>query len=147
MRRYTSTMQRTKDPEAALLLKYILSGGGIPDAPTEEMCVRYGEALRVHAVDSAHTLNPAVYRFPFLLGWLDTLSRLRKPSSTLQKKILIAAAIAECHPLSAEWLLPRDRSLVQLLTRSCVLTLRILLKAMGAMLLLFVPRFTARNVE
>ena len=136
---------RSKE-EAAFLLSYILSGGGIREAPTEEMCERYRNALRVHRINVEHSLHPAVYRFPFLLGFLDTLSRFRNPASTLQKKLLIAAAICECHPLSADWLLPRDRSFLRLLTRSIHLTLRIVLKAIGAVFLLLFPRFTKRNV-
>ncbi len=132
--------------EAAFLLSYVLSGGNIREAPTEEMCERYRSALRVHRIDPTHSLHPAVYRFPFLLGFLDTLSRLTKPSSTLQKKLLISAAICECHPLSAPWLLPRDRSFITLFLRSFTLTLRIILKASGAVFLLLFPKFTKRNV-
>lgn len=135
-----------KDPEALLLLSYILTGGNIRETPTPEMCSRYHQALRAHNVDPQHTLSRVVYRFPILLGFLDTFSRLKKPHSTLQKKLLIAAAICECHPLTADWLLPRDRSIFSLLIRSLFLTMRIAVKASGALLLLLFPCFCKTNV-
>jgi len=43
----------------------------------------------------------------FFLGLLDMVTRVLNGNGTSQKKLLLAATIIECSPLSADWLLPK----------------------------------------
>jgi hypothetical protein len=64
---------------------------------------------------------------------------LLAPDGTLQRKLLIAAALMECHPASADWLLPKERSAPGVLAGAARLGVRIGVKWLGAPVALLVP--------
>ncbi|MCI0651513.1 MAG: NAD(P)H-binding protein [Planctomycetes bacterium] len=131
--------------EAELLLGYVFATKPKEWRPGTDLVLLYERALRAHGVPPEHRLDPRLYRRRALLGALDALTRLFWPRCTLQKKLIIAAALVECQPASAEWLLPRERSVrgaVAALARTAWRAARKL--AAGLPLLLF-PGFVRRN--
>lgn len=114
------------DREARALLRYVLSSVGHWE-PTDADIRRYRAALRAHNIPE-ESLDESLIRSRFKLGAADAATMLRRPHATLRKKLLIAAAIAETCPASAEALLPKDRSLIRLIIRSVDLTASALLK-------------------
>lgn len=140
--------QEPEDPladELLLLTRYILPCPSRRWKPGPSEVEWYRQALLGAPSLSLHHFNSVMQRWPFLLGGLDVITR-RMPASPVQKKLLIAATIVECHPVSAGWLLPRNRSVVAtiaLLFQACT-------RAGGKMLLGIVlshiPGFTRRHV-
>ncbi len=122
-----SALQR----EGASLLRYVLSGVGTWEPPAEAID-RYVTALQVHAIDG-WTIPRRVLRSRMRLSGIDTASRLRAPHSPIRQKLLIAAAIAETHPASADALLPRKRSIVMIMFRSFDLSVRLLFSLLFAL--------------
>ena len=131
--------------EAQLLMEYAYAPGARPWRPGERPVELYRRALEVHGVDGEHRLDNVIGRHPILLGPLDSLSRIVWPRCVLQQKLAIAGSLVECHPASAEWLLPRDRSLVGLFWRCGVLGLKSASKLLAALPLLLWPGFVRRN--
>lgn len=126
--------------EATLLLGYLLSAP-IP----QSLADRYRSAIAALGLDANHRLDPAVLHSKRLLGALDAVTRLRHPHSTLQKKLLVAAAIAEASPLSADTLLPREQPRIAVVAQSIGLVLRAAWKLLSGLRLLLSPSFVRRN--
>jgi NADH dehydrogenase len=133
------------EEEARALLRYASSGSGRAWEPTRAERERYRAALAAHGLEPRTSLAPSVLRRPLLLGALDALVRVRHHHSPLAQKLLVAAAIVECTPRSASWLLPRERSLLVLGWATLRLGARVLCKGLGALPLLLVPGFVRRN--
>lgn len=113
-----------------------------PDALT---IARHVRACATHNIDPHHRLDLILLRRPLLLGALDLLTRLRWPQCAFQKKLLIAAAIAECHPASAEILLPKRRSWFGIFVEALRIALRVVGKCVTVIPLVLLPGFVWRN--
>lgn len=130
--------------EFTLLARYILPKACRRWKPGPVETDWYRQALLGDPSLSDHHLDGAVRRWPFLLDGLDAITK-RLRNSAVQKKLLITATIVECHPVSAEWLLPQNRSIITIVA----LTLRALFRScvkmlIGISLLLF-PGFVRRH--
>lgn len=130
------------DEEAHTLLRYVLAARW---EPRSQDCERYRTALRSHGVDPSPHIDGLFLRTHLLLGMLDAVTRLRMPTCTLQKKILVAAAIAECHPASASILLPQARSPVAFIAAAARALTRAVAFFLGGSALLVLPRLLKRN--
>lgn len=126
LREIFGPMPEKADKEARALLRYVLSSVGHWE-PTDEDVQRYRSALRAHGLPE-NSLDETLVHSRFKLGAADAATMLRRPQAMLRKKLLVAAAIAETSPASAEALLPKDRSLLRMLIRSVDLTASALLK-------------------
>ena len=131
--------------EARLLLSYMMLGAGSGWEPSPADIERYEQAIERQLPGKNHSLTPLVFKHPILLGGLDVASCLLYPKGTLRKKLIVAAALVECHPVSASWLLPQDRGAFRLLSESLRLLLRIVGKLLVALPLLLFPGFLRRN--
>lgn len=125
--------------EFTALARYILPKECRRWKPGPTETAWYAQALRGCSPLAAHTLGIARY-WPLFLGGLDALTKHRR-NSPLQKKLLIAATIVECHPVSAAWLLPRDRSVAAVMFLAAIACVRAGGKWLIAALLLFFPSF------
>lgn len=137
--------ERSSDREAALLLSYAGSWRGRPWVAAERDIRLYREALAAHRINPGHALDESIFRHPALLGGLDLASRLLHPAGVLQKKLLVAAALVESDPRSADRLLPRKRSRVAVALRLGALAPRLAAKTVAAAALLARPGFLRRN--
>ncbi|MBI3572136.1 NAD-dependent epimerase/dehydratase family protein [Candidatus Kaiserbacteria bacterium] len=100
--------------EPYVLMRYVLGGRH----PSGEHVARYEQASDLYGLAGV-PLDSALLRSPWRLKAEDAATRFRDPNGTLRRKLLIAAAIAECSPQSAGYLLPRQISLPSLLIRLC----------------------------
>jgi len=128
---------RHRREEGAILGRYLYSRSGYRFQPTLAFCERYEKALRAHGI--AGPMHPLLCRVPALIGPLDAATRLSRAQPPLKRRIEIAAALVECDPQSAPWLLPRDRTLVHLFARSVLLTVSACLKALIGSFTLCIP--------
>lgn len=119
------------EAEARVLLRYVSSGSGDPWDPSPEECELFSKAAEARGLGVC-TLAPFVVRRPAALGPLDFATRIATPDCPLQKKLRIAAAIIECSPRSAAWLVPESQSNRELAFELTRLFGRILLKAVPA---------------
>ena len=140
----TADLKADPRDECIVLLKYVLSASGGWE-PGKADADRMLKAMQAHGLPTLPLLDSSVLENPRLLGGLDYLTRRRYPTSYLQQKLLIASAIAECHPASAVALLPKDRTRGSLLKFSLTQGLRVVSKALAALFLLFRPSFVQRN--
>ena len=132
------------DPrEAPALLRYVLSAVTRQN-PLPEDIERYDHALIALHIPPHH-LDGLVLRFPILLGGMDAATKLLSPHCILQKKLLIAAAVMECTPASAEALLPRERSKLGICFSFFRLTLRTTMKLVIAIPLFIAYPFYSHN--
>lgn len=138
----------TVDPvadEFAILSRYILPKECRRWKPGPMETAWYAQALRGHPPLATHSLG-VVRRWPFLLGGMDAITK-RFRDGPLQKKLLIAATIVECHPVSAAWLLPQDRSRISIILLALHACARMGGKILlGAFFLPF-PGFVRRHVS
>lgn len=125
--------------EFTVLSRYILPRECRRWKPGPTEIAWYTQALHGCPPLAAHTLGIARH-WPLLLGGLDAVTK-RKRESPLQKKLLIAATIVECHPTSAAWLLPRDRSVAAIMFLAASACARAGGKWLIAAFLLFFPSF------
>ncbi len=125
------------EKEAAMLLRYVLSGVGRwnPESSTVGLLL---QAFKAHHLDR-HLIHPRVLHSGFRLGLYDAATRMLRMDSLLQRKLLIAAAIAETDPISADLLLPKDRSLFALIIRCMDCTAVSLFKMICAIPLVLRP--------
>lgn len=129
-----------------LLYPYILSHSKNKKyTPTDEDRKRYITSLQTHEL-TPDDFSKSLYTYPILLGPLDALTRLFSPKSALQKKLYITSALIECHPVSADWLLPKDRSILGMLVISIKSILSTFCKWVFAILLLLIPGFYKKHV-
>ncbi len=139
--------RRVVDPlveEFMLLTRYILPASCRRWKPGPVEMDWYRQALSGDPSLSTLHLDGAVRHWPFLLGGLDAITK-RSPHSSVQKKLLIAATIVECHPVSAAWLLPQNHSIIAVIA----LTLHALIRSYAKMLmgasLFLLPGFVRRH--
>jgi uncharacterized protein YbjT (DUF2867 family) len=129
--------------EALFLLKYVRSATG-GWKPSREDAERYLRAVAAHGIPDAPTLTHAGKRW---IGGLDTLTRLKYPHCTLRQKLLVACAIAECHPASARSLLPRRRNILAFFLSCAWIGVRGLPKLAAAAVLRLFPSFVKRHAS
>jgi nucleoside-diphosphate-sugar epimerase len=98
-----------------ILLRYVLHGIGIHNEPSPDMIDRFEDACRKHDI-TLTSLSDSLKKHQWLLRSIDSISKLMAPRCMLQQSLLIASAIVECDPISAEALLPRDRSKIGAVT-------------------------------
>jgi hypothetical protein len=122
-----------------------MSGSGSSWAPSPADIERYEQAIQRQLPGNNHSLDPLIFKHPILLGGLDGASCLLYPKGILRQKLIVAAALVECHPVSASWLLPQDRSAFRLLSESLRLFLRTAGKFLVTLPLLLSPGFLRRN--
>ncbi len=130
--------------EASVLLRYVASIGLKNWRPETDVQKRYECALRTHHLDT-HRFDSVVLHHPWLIGALDAASRLHTKDSILQRKLLVAAAILETHPMSAEWLLPKNRSAIGIIPESIWVCIRACIKFLTSLPLLCFKKFLKRN--
>lgn len=131
--------------EGRALLSYALSAYRPAWNPAEEDVDRYRAALRANGLPAEPVLEPGIARHRWLVGALDAVTRPRFPHCVLQRKLLVAAAVAECHPVSAPFLLPRDRTLPGVAAEALRLMLRVAARTTLGICLRIFPRFIERN--
>ncbi len=100
-----------------------------PSCVPQDLLERYSMTLRAHGI-SSRLLHPDLLRSHFLLRGVDALTRVFFPHSLLQKKLLIVAALLECHPVSADSFLPQKQTLFSLFCTIPPLLLSILVSWM-----------------
>lgn len=130
--------------EAEALLRYVMSASGTAWEPGPQEIARYEAALRAVGIP-AHRLDPVFLARPRWLGALDLATRLTRPGGVLQRKLLVAASLMECHPATADWLLPRDRGLCSIAVAAAWLGLRVAVKGVWSLPLFLFPRVLGRN--
>lgn len=108
--------ERAKRAEAAGLLRYIGRGFDARFEPSSLLVDRFLAALVIHQLEKTRPLDTALLQKPSRLRALDSWTRLLHPQCIFQQKILIAAALLECDPVSAEWLLPAQKSMIQIVS-------------------------------
>lgn len=126
------------EKEATMLLRYVLSGVGRwnPDSDTIELLL---QAFKTHHVDG-HPIHPRVLHSNFRLGLYDAATKMMRIDCLLQRKLLIAAAIAETQPASADLLLPQDASTFMVVIRCIDAVTASLFKLLCALPLMCSPR-------
>lgn len=102
-------LEKDLHKEAAILFEYIVSGSRDKITMPNDWFILYEKAVHANSVDKK--LNTLVLKHPFLLGPADTWSSFFGKKSLLRKKLYVAAALFECLPSSAKWLLPKKLSL------------------------------------
>lgn len=135
------------EAEARVLLRYVSSGSGVSSEATREECDRFLTALDSRGIPAFPLLSPFILRYPVVLGPVDFATRLLEPDCALQKKLRVAAAIVECSPNSADWLLVPKQSKPQLAFELARLFARITLKAIIAAPLIAVGWLRGRNAR
>ncbi len=130
------------DSEPRALLQYVMPNHAEPDAA---MIALYRHACEIHEINPLHRLEHRVVENRWMLGGLDAVTRLLRPQCTLQRKLLVAAAIVECSPASANALLPRNRSKVALFCLVLGAGLSAISKLLLGALLCCLPHFYSRN--
>ncbi len=134
---------KPEEREAKALLHYVMNNAAwTPDPYSVDVYLR---ACRVHEINPLHRMQARVLRSKLLLGGLDAVTRLLKPQCMLQRKLLIAAAVTECHTASAQQLLPRDRSVPAVCMLVMWAGVKSAFKLAFGILLLLSPTFFRRN--
>ena len=128
--------------EAQMVLSYVVSRSFPKVKITERERRLYWQAISKEKIKN---FSPAVYKYPLILGPLEFLSKFYK-DSVLQRKIYIASVIVECSPASAEWLLPKNRSVFAIFFYSSWLSLSFLLKVFLSLFFIPFHNFIKKNV-
>lgn len=130
--------------EARLIARYVsCSKLEIPD----EIIDRYNKVILARGINKRRLSN-LIHKTPFLLGFLDAISRLAYPRGILQNKLNIAAALIESSPESANWLLPKDRPLVEALALAARDIFRSSIKLCGGIVIYIIsPNFLKKNAK
>lgn len=127
--------------EAAAVLRYAFSAFG-DWHPSAGEVDRYRLALTVYGIEH-HRLDASLIRHRWLLGACDAVA---SSTSILRKKILIASAIGECSPSTANFTLPKNTTVLTIVIVSAYMTLRaVAKKTIGLLLILFSPSLIRRN--
>lgn len=92
--------------EAKQLLSYVSVGIGSTYRPVAEDIRVLRNAFGLHA-QTEKTIHPFLRAFPFSILGVDAASRFLDAHGALQQKILLATTLVECHPASAEKILPQ----------------------------------------
>ena len=98
-----------KEKESYALMRYIL-----PDAQISTYHTDLFEQAVIAYDLGTHRISPILLRSPWCIGAFDAVTRFSRRSGAFQRKLLIAAAIIECSPLSSDWLLPKERNISRL---------------------------------
>ena len=139
---------RQRDPiaeECPLLARYLLPPSARRWQPGPVEAEWYRTALQEEHIAN-HQLGNIFRRFPFLLGGLDAITR-KNPTCALQRKLMTIATLIECHPVSARWLLPRDRSRLSVAIGCIGAILRSAGKLLIGILLILIPGFIRRHAS
>lgn len=126
--------------EPKLMYNYLFSFAGKSYRLDDKEIRDYWVALANNHI-GRHRFSRMVYKRPFLLGGLDAVSKILYPKSTLQKKLMITAALIETNTQSASELLSTEKSISRLMFRSGIIVSR----AIGKILLGFTIMFAGRE--
>ncbi|MFA6270459.1 MAG: NAD-dependent epimerase/dehydratase family protein [Candidatus Paceibacterota bacterium] len=129
--------------EAKLILSYAVSRSLPKIKITNREKQLYYQTVSKGNISS--NFSDLIYKHPFILGPLEFLSNFYK-NAVLPQKIYIAMVIIECSPSSAEWLLPKSRSIFNILFQATYLSLSFLLKVFLSLFFIPFPNFVKRNV-
>ena len=133
--------------EGGGLLRYVVRAGGCNTPPDPAEIERYRRACALHDIDNTHRLPPSVLRSECFLAALDASSKILRKNSTLQRKLLIAAALAETSTRTAPFLLARRRSILSVIVIAGSITIRSLQSLLiGIIFALLRPRAWATYV-
>ncbi|MCL4419146.1 NAD-dependent epimerase/dehydratase family protein [Patescibacteria group bacterium] len=103
------TQNENPEKEARIMYKYLLSlSNNNHYSATKMDCYNYRTVLKNNGL-LTYAPNHFVLKFPWLLGPFDAISKIFSKDSILQKKLYITTGLIECHPASANWLLPKER--------------------------------------
>jgi nucleoside-diphosphate-sugar epimerase len=132
-----------EEREAKVLLRYVLAplGDWQPDRAAIALCLR---AFKAHGLQD-ELLDEKVLRSKLRLGAADIASRIRLSDSVLQRKLLVAAAAAECQPATADVLLPQERTLWSIFLKTIDLCAGALWKLLFALPYLLSPSTLKRD--
>jgi len=136
-------MLRDRDSEkkeSYALLRYVMPKAPIGKYHTD----LFERAVGAYGLD-AHHISPFILSTRSRIGAFDAVTRLLRPSGAFQRKLLIAAAILECSPLSSDWLLPQERSLQSLAMDIFRYGFKVIGKLMLGVLLLCIPGLYKHN--
>lgn len=129
--------------EERLLLSYVVSSVG-RWKPNDEQIALLQKAFAAHHLNTP--LNATIIRSKRSLASFDAASRMLHPHCYLQKKLLVAAAIAEVQPESADAFLPKNRSIVLCILRTLDIGLSALCTMILALPLVLRPRYLKQHV-
>lgn len=130
--------------ELELIYHYLLPGC-LKAYPIEENEIdNYALALESRGISTP--LRDIAYK-PLVLGFLDAVSKLFYKSSVLQKKLHIAFILLECSPRSAQFLLPRQRSVASIMAAGFIAGMSTTIKVIGGLGLMLIPGFVKRHVN
>ena len=133
----------TEITEASALLAYVLGTGNNCDLTAEKAL--YERAVAANNIPP-HALDRCLLGQPRKLGAIDAASRLLRPQCLLQQKLLIAAAVVECSPVSADIYLPKNRSVFSLVTGVGTASVSAVIKLIiGTATMICRPSFFRRN--
>ena len=124
--------------DADVLSTYLYSRSGQSYRISPHMRERYARARSVNHVGPLH---PMVRKTPALLGPIDAATKLLRPHGTFQARILLISALVEADTASAQWLLPRERSVAALFGRTLLLLCSASLKISAGVILSLIPGF------
>ena len=100
--------------ESVLISKYL-----IDCIPPKELTERYVNANLILLGNQDHVMkNPElrfIYRYPFVLPFIDAAAGILSPNSIIRKKILIMSAIIEATPTFSDFFLRKPDPLLKLL--------------------------------
>jgi hypothetical protein len=130
--------------ESRALLQYIALTGVRQWQPSMRDIECFESALGAHRLP-VHFLSETYVASRTKLHALDAASRSAYPHSIVQQKLLVAAAIVECNPVSAAWLLPRDRSIARVVLRCTGVGMRTAMAAVRSIPLRLRPSSLARD--
>jgi nucleoside-diphosphate-sugar epimerase len=113
-------------------------------APSEYYVELYKKGIARSNLNT-HTLFVFILKHPIFIGALDAITKFIKPNGQFQKKLLVAATIVECSPLSSKWLLPQETGLISFFLKLIAQGLKTFGKLFLGVFLLFVPGLIKKN--
>jgi NADH dehydrogenase len=130
--------------EANLILSYVSSLSNPKITVTEKERSIYYKVRDKASVE--RELDSLIYRNKFILGPLDIFSTLFYKNGVFAQKMNIASAIIECSTISSAWLTPKIMSKFDVIKYLFKLSVNLVFKLIGAVLLLPFQNFIKRNV-
>jgi hypothetical protein len=85
--------------------------------------------------------------YPKIIGPLDSITKIFSKECGLQKRIHIALVLAECDTQSAEWLLPKNRKISEILSKVIYQFFTSFIKITFGLFLLIIPNFIKKNAR
>jgi nucleoside-diphosphate-sugar epimerase len=130
----------TSDDEAKAIMSYVSSG-----KTSDHYVSLYKKALEKHGLES-EKLDPKIFTSTHKLRGLDLLTRFTDSNGSFRKKLAIASAIYEASPLSADALLPRERSMVSIGGALMIAGIKTLVAAIVGIPLILIKGHGSKNV-